>query len=267
MAQLLRDSNDERSAAKKTIFGPTQTTRSEASPNAAGPPEACKEEEEEEIHGKNQLLAMAPSWLFSFVSHLVLILVLAFWLLPLLPEKEIALNSGTENGAMDESIDLKMDEFDEFDDAMETETMETEFQDQLTDVGSTVELPATEVSPLGQLFPSAQEMANNTVPVLESGGGNELSGRTTKSRKQLAKANGASGESEESVDLALEWIVKHQLPNGSWNFDHTQGEGSFRQTPGAGTATEAKIGATAMALLPLLGAGHTHISGESTKRQ
>ena len=62
--------------------------------------------------------------------------------------------------------------------------------------------------------------------------------------------------------MALEWIVKHQLPNGSWSFDHTEGEGDFRDTPGRGVKAEAINGATAIALLPLLGAGHTHITGK-----
>ena len=222
-----------------------------------------EEEEYEEERGKNQLLAMAPSWLFSFVSHLVLILVLAFWLLPLIPEPDIAFTSGTESGAMDDSLDVEMDDFEsEMEEELDTEAFEAEFENELTEVSSVAELPAmTEPSDLGTLF-SSEDMAAPTEVAVSSGAVSELDGRKKDNRKQLAKANGASGESEESVDLALEWIVRHQLPNGSWSFDHTEGEGNFRQTPGAGSASEAKIGATAMALLPLLGAGHTHVSGE-----
>lgn len=223
------------------------------------------EEEYEEEREKSQLLAMAPSWLFSFVSHLVLILFLAFWLLPLIPPPEIAFTSGTESGEMDDSMDLEMDSLDsEALEELESSAIETEIQNELTEVSSVVELPATDLSEIGTLF-AAEEMAAPTAVAISSATGNELSGRGADSRKQLARANGASGESEEAVDLALKWIVKHQLPDGSWSFDHTEGEGAFRDTPGAGTHAEAKIAATGMALLPLLGAGHTHLTGEHKK--
>ena len=225
---------------------------------------AEEEEEYEEERGRNQLLAMAPSWLFSFVSHLVLILALAFWLLPLIPEKEISFTSGTESGAMDDSMELEMDDLDsEFEEELESAAIQTEIQNEITEVSETVELPATsEISELGTLFQSDELATPTDVAISSTTSGNELSGRGKDSRTQLAKANGASGESEESVDLALKWIVRHQLPNGGWSFDHTEGEGAFRQTPAPGSMSEAKIGATAIALLPLLGAGHTTVSGE-----
>lgn len=220
------------------------------------------EEKHEGDYGKSQLLAMAPSWLFSFVSHLILILFLAFWLLPLIPEAEIAFTSGTESGALDDSMELELDSLDsEALEELESSAIETEIQNELTEVSSEVELPTTDLSDIGTLF-APEEMATTTVVELASSTGNELSGRGADSRKQLARASGASGESEEAVDLALQWIVKHQLPNGSWSFDHTEGDGAFRNTPGKGSHAEAKIAATAMAILPLLGAGHTHVTGE-----
>ena len=224
----------------------------------------AREEEHDDVHRKNQLLAMAPSWLFSFVSHLVLILVLAFWFLPLIPEKKISFESGNDSGAMDDSIDIDIDSDLQSDseETLETEAMDADIEEAITAIPEIVELPQTDLSDFGTDFSAESLSASNAAVVLDVGNGNELSGRGPDSRRQLAKANGASGESEEAVDLALEWIVKHQLPNGSWSFDHTAGAGRFRQTPGAGIYSEAKNGATAIALLPLLGAGHTHISGK-----
>ena len=219
------------------------------------------EEEYEEEHQKSQLLAMAPSWLFSFVSHLILILFLAFWLLPLIPESQIAFTSGTESGEMEESLELDLSSLaDESLEKLDSSVIETDFENEITETSSLVELPANEISDIGSQF--AEELAVPAAVEISSSSGNELSGRSADSRKQLARSNGASAESEESVDLALKWIVRHQLPNGSWSFDHTEGEGEFRNTTGRGLKVEAKIGATAMALLPLLGAGHTHITGE-----
>ena len=231
-------------------------------PPAQARQQQTEEEEYEEEIGKSQLLAMAPSWLFSFVSHLILILFLAFWLLPLIPEPEIAFTSGTESGVLEDSLDLELDSLDsEALEELDSSAIETDFQNEISEVSSLVELPATEVSDIGSQF-AAEELAAPAAVEISSSNGNELSGRGVDSRKQLAKANGASAESEESVDLALEWIVKHQLPNGSWSFDHTEGEGDFRDTPGRGVKTEAINGATALALLPLLGAGHTHVTGK-----
>ena len=231
-------------------------------PAQARQQQAEEEEEYEEEIGKSQLLAMAPSWLFSFVSHLILILFLAFWLLPLIPEPKIAFTSGTESGEMEDSLELELDSLDsEALEELDSSAIETDFQNEISEVSSLVELPATEISDIGSQF-AAEELAAPTAVEISSSNGNELSGRGVDSRKQLAKANGASAESEESVDLALEWIVKHQLPNGSWSFDHTEGEGDFRDTPGRGVKAEAINGATAIALLPLLGAGHTHITGK-----
>ena len=220
------------------------------------------EEEYEEEGRKNQLLAMAPSWLFSFVSHLVLILFLAFWVLPFVAEPEIAFTSGTESGEMEDSLEVDLSDLnDEAFEVLQSSAIETDFLNEVTEVSSLVELPATEISDIGSQFAS-EELAAPAAVEISSSNGNELSGRTPDSRKQLARENGASAESEESVDLALEWIVKHQLPNGSWSFDHTEGDGAFRKTTGRGVKAEAKIGATAIALLPLLGAGHTHITGK-----
>jgi len=247
---------------KKPSAGHPKPQKVKQPPRPAAQQQAAEEDEYEGEYGKSQLLAMAPSWLFSFASHLILILFLAFWFLPLIPEKEIAFQSGTESGAMDDSMELELDSLDnEFQEELESAAIETNIQNELTEVSTDLELPATDLAEVG-LLPMSDQMTTPTEVVVSSAGGNELSGRGQDSRSQLAKKNGASGESEESVDLALEWIVKHQLPNGSWSFDHTAGEGAFRQTPGPGLKRQAKIGATAIALLPLLGAGHTHVSGE-----
>ena len=61
--------------------------------------------------------------------------------------------------------------------------------------------------------------------------------------------------------MALEWLKAHQMGNGGWNFNHTIGNGHTEPTTGAGSA-KSTTGSTAMALLPFLGAGHTHRAGD-----
>jgi hypothetical protein len=85
--------------------------------------------------------------------------------------------------------------------------------------------------------------------------------------RQQALAYGATPESENAVELALEWIVRHQREDGSWCFDHREGDhqcsGCLCGNPGG--YRQALAGATAMALLPLLGAGNTHLEGRYRK--
>lgn len=82
-------------------------------------------------------------------------------------------------------------------------------------------------------------------------------------RRRQALANGATPESESAVELALEWLARHQLSDGSWSFNHRAGDhrcqGCLCDNPGSTTAPN---GATGMALLPFLGAGRTHLHGE-----
>lgn len=87
-----------------------------------------------------------------------------------------------------------------------------------------------------------------------------MSGRAPERRAELAASGGGSVPSEEAVERGLRWLTAHQLPSGAWRFDL---EGSPCQgmcrNPGRVASTTA---ATALALLPYLGAGYTHQRGE-----
>ncbi len=94
---------------------------------------------------------------------------------------------------------------------------------------------------------------------LPSGGG--LAMRTPEGRLEYGKKYGATQESEQAVEAALVWLAAHQRDNGSWSFNldldpcngrcrHTKKKGSESPTP--------STGATGLALLAFLGAGHTH---------
>jgi hypothetical protein len=95
-----------------------------------------------------------------------------------------------------------------------------------------------------------------------AGGPGGLAGR--EGRRGTAIGLGASAESEEAVDRALRWLAAHQQASGQWSFDLSDCgcDGSCRN-PGIGRrATNA---ATALALLPFLGAGQTHERGYHRK--
>jgi hypothetical protein len=81
--------------------------------------------------------------------------------------------------------------------------------------------------------------------------------------REQALAYGATPDSENAVELALEWIVRHQRQDGSWSFNHREGDHQCMEClcGQLGGHRQALSAATAMALLPLLGAGNTHLEG------
>jgi hypothetical protein len=87
-----------------------------------------------------------------------------------------------------------------------------------------------------------------------------MDGRKGNARGEAALSGGGTQQSENAVERGLRWIMVHQARNGSWRYDLRGGtcQGLCRN-PGSEQSTTA---ATAMALLPYLGAGYTHQEGE-----
>jgi hypothetical protein len=74
-----------------------------------------------------------------------------------------------------------------------------------------------------------------------------------------ARGKGGSPASEAAVERGLAWLALHQANDGSWRFDldGCRCDGACRD-PGTLSSTTAS---TAIALLPFLGAGSTHLEG------
>lgn len=87
-----------------------------------------------------------------------------------------------------------------------------------------------------------------------------LEGRSAEQRAILLSKHGGSEASEAAVERALGWIADHQADDGGWSFAHHQICNGQCDHPGR--FTRARNGATAMGLLPFLGAGYTHQQGE-----
>ncbi len=75
------------------------------------------------------------------------------------------------------------------------------------------------------------------------------------------KAGGGTRESEYAVEMALHWLAEHQNYDGSWSFNHTLNPKCHGACGNPGF-TPGKIAATAIALLPFLGTGQTHLEGQ-----
>ena len=211
--------------------------------------------------GSFLLFAAIPSWLTSMVLHVIALLVLA--LLTIRIERqmttELQINKGdNESDVIEviepsemESLDIEAVEPTPFD--VPSEVMPEE--PTLTNAN---DLDAAAVSV--QLDPLG-DFAASTDLIGEFGttNGSGLEGRGAASKARLLREAGGSEGSEEAVKLALKWFAKHQNRDGSWSFRHL---GGTCACPNHGKLGNAYIGATAMAILPYLGAGSTHFEGE-----
>jgi hypothetical protein len=214
----------------------------------------------------HDLTDQAPGWLSSTIFHAVVLVVLGVWILA--PEKEPVQHEMTlappteeekpEDIEVDEPLEekLELDQEVEITQPVETESLEeqmdvTEFEDEPA--------PALELDPVEigiEVLPNV-DASSDTGSVMGSG----LDGRGAKARKGLVASGGGSPESEVAVGLALEWLANHQNPDGSWNFDHSKGACQGRCSH-PGSLIKCTTGATGLALLPFLGAGHTHKEGK-----
>ena len=221
-------------------------------------------EEDEEAGNRFLFFNVMPSWMVSFLSHIAVIIVLAIIVMPTRQERTVALEASEQGVEKLESIDLNIDalEFDSEVDPFETEIVEEE-PTEVTEFTDAV-LPEAEVD-FGNIIGAEEFSLDADIGELSMSEMTEETGaRTGDSKERLLKEWGGTAASEEAVALALKWIIKHQLPDGGWDLDHTRGPGKHRKSTHPGNRA-ARNGATALAVLPLLGAGHTHQSGEYKK--
>ena len=91
-----------------------------------------------------------------------------------------------------------------------------------------------------------------------------LNSRGSATKSEMLERFGGNAQSEKAVAEALRWIAAHQARNGGWTFMHNAVCRNSQCTD-AGEMGGATNGATAMALLPFLGAGQTHLEGQYKK--
>lgn len=101
---------------------------------------------------------------------------------------------------------------------------------------------------------------NANVGVGHAPAGSAYAGRVD-GREGLVAAGGGDGGTEGAVHMALEWLARHQSPDGTWNarlfVRRCQGPRC-----GGACPEEYVVATTSLALLPFLGAGHTWRDGE-----
>ena len=256
-------------AAKAAAAPPKPPAATPAPAQAAAPPPA---DEEPHRSGGAGILRTAPAWAVSMLLHIVVLLSMA--LIVQEPPKEekprVIVSSAPE----------VVEEFEEFEEETPLD------QPQTQDVSNEVVLPDATVVEDVQVVSDAADIDAAAVSVeftdfstetaassdlLASvgaigGQAGGLGGRTDPTmRSKLVQAGGGNAQSEAAVEAAIKWVINHQLPDGSWSFDHTQSASCGGNCTHGGKYKD-RAGATAMALLPMLGRGYTHKEGPYKKQ-
>ncbi len=254
----------------KPSAAPSATAAKQAAHQAADPTPDEEEFNESAYHRDRFVLFNAlPSSLVSALVHFIAFMILA---LTTMPEPEVGdmLAIDATPGEQDAEVaELKEEQVDL---AMQKAAMEeqSEAAQVLQDVASAAVTPTlsveVDVAPAQMEIPDFSERTAPKSDLLAQVGASMsagLDGRGAEKAKMVAAVGGTS-ESEKAVAQALKWFVEHQNQDGSWSFDHRTGPCQGRCSD-AGTLSDCKTGATAMALLPFLGAGQTHQQGEHKK--
>lgn len=204
----------------------------------------------------------AVGWLSSTVVHMLIVIALGLWYLaPNDVEKPLTLITKISDLDGEGPIEELIAEEDllEPEDPGATETDEFAEEDPFSEE---TDLELSPVQFAGNVK-SPDELAHELVTSPVKAAGTNLAGRSPRARAELVRREGGTAESEEAVAIGLKWLIRHQNSDGSWSLDRFAEAGECRgQCSGGGIQCD--VAATAMALLPLLGAGQTHKEGQYT---
>lgn len=212
------------------------------------------------------LIWATPSWLMSMIVHVILLLVLAMFYLPansMDDVRELLLATGDDE-TLEELEDFQDEPLETLDvmssDALVLESVIEPEEISMASFDEPAAAVHVDLSDMGL----AQAPATDLAATVGAFMGDALSGRG-EGRERLVRRDGGNDASEKAVSLALVWLAEHQMPDGGWSFDHALAPSCRSQCRNPGRLKDARNAATAMALLPFLGAGQTHKEGKYKK--
>jgi hypothetical protein len=197
------------------------------------------------------------AWLASLVIHFVLLILLAILMVenqkP--PESELQLVLSTRAAAeRKEGGHQAAEETDpiEFGKPGDNEKEQDALEEKAKEKPEPPQQRGNEPKPPPKLAGPATSAAVN--PSL-------IAGRKSSARSDLVRQEGGTSISEAAVARGLRWIAQHQSEDGSWSLDRFSKAGECRgRCSHAGY--HSNVAGTALALLPFLGAGQTHLQGQ-----
>jgi len=215
------------------------------------------------------LFQAVPAWLISLLVHAILLVLMGVLTIGV-PEQLVnilsASNAEENEGEIEEFTLAEVDpgEISEVEEVSleepaptavpmtEVEPMEITEPVLVSDTGPQVTDMISVVAPSQSLLQSLSQVS-----------GTGLSSRGDSMKKELLKRYGGTAASEAAVAKALRWLAIHQIPNGGWTFNHhvvCRGMGGCDGMCDPSRATSVNA-ATALGVLPFLGAGQTHMDG------
>ena len=209
-----------------------------------------------------------PAWLVSLVLHLVAMLLLGLWYDDPYDDSQLITLSTSlspedlegEQGEIDQSPE---DAF-EFEDPGSIEIV-NEFSEPGTAPEAEPEIepiePSVEpFSPVGIMPPTSVMRPMSTMPRAPMG--RMFAGRDPQVRAHAVKEAGGTSFTEAAVARGLVFLSRHQNKDGSWSLHNVHNTPDCDETCNAKGHTNSDVAATALSLLPFLGAGQTHEKGQ-----
>jgi hypothetical protein len=225
-------------------------------------------------------MRQVPSWLVSMVFHLMLVIGMALWvakverpgiggdedLIASQSETTVDLEAPEQALMQPEAIEIPLIADPQIEPQLPTELpIAPQIDEQFSAAMSSPAISAPPLDvPLAEEGTLASGIADGVAALtIGNDPADLLKGRlSAQARAALVKEDGGTPESEAAVGLALKWLSQHQMADGSWSFDHTRSPKCGNKCGNPGNLGDARIASTAMGLLPFLGQGHTHKSGE-----
>jgi len=235
-------------------------------------PEIAQQDSEELLDEANPqrhfiLFQALPAWVISLLVHMLVLLVLGLLSVadPVQIVNVLSASHSGEEGPEIEEFTISALDLGDIAQAEEPAEPVVDLPERF-DVSEplSVDVPMEMAAVPIDMTDLVTEMAPSaaTLQSLSSLRSQSFDSRSDSMKKKLLRQYGGSASSEAAVAKALKWIAKHQMPNGAWTFQHNVVRRDSGGDPGDPQRARAFNAATALALLPFLGAGQTHMTGE-----
>ena len=211
-------------------------------------------------------LKAVPAWLVSTLVHVLILVVLALVTVadPIKIVNVLTASATTEDGPEIEEFTIEEVDPGEVAEMEEVSEPVSDFTEEM-DMVEPTEMAPMEISEVAldmsqmavEIAPSASSLQTLSQMTVQP-----LGGRSEDMKKKLLREYGGNESSEAAVTEALKWFSRHQMPNGGWTFAHDQVCRGACGDPGKANFAKAMSAATAMSLLPFMGAGQTHLQGD-----
>ncbi|TWT91160.1 prenyltransferase/squalene oxidase repeat-containing protein [Stieleria varia] len=233
--------------------------------------EGDQEDMQEQIQRRFLFWQATPAWLVSTLVHALILLVLG--LISIANPIDI-INVLTASANSDDGPEIEELTMDEIDPGEIEETEEVTEPVEITEPVEMVEPTAVEVPVMDmaavpiEMSDFASEMAptSSALQTLSTMSMKPMGSRSADMKKKLLREYGGTESSEAAVTEALKWFSRHQIKagafQGAWTFAHSEVCRNACGNQCDEKRAKQVNAATALALLPFMGAGQTHLKGE-----